>query len=94
MKFTSFLAIYFLLWFLSLFLVLPFGVRTSEEAGVEKIPGQADSAPAEFRALRVFMRTSLLAGAFFILFYLNYVNGWVTIGTFDSLFNPPGNLGN
>ncbi|MGF7170244.1 putative secreted protein [Sphingobium xanthum] len=89
MRFTSFLAIYFLFWFLSLFLVLPFSARTSEEAGVEKVPGQADSAPAEFKPLRIITRTSLVAAAFFAMFYLNYVNGWVTAETFDFLFDPP-----
>ena len=94
MRFTSFLAIYFLLWFLSLFVVLPFGVRTADEAGVKKVPGQADSAPHEFRPWTVILRTSLVAAVLFILFYLNYVNGWVTISTFDGLFDPPSDLGN
>jgi len=93
MRFTSFLAIYFLLWFFSLFLVLPFGVRTSEEAGADKVLGQADSAPHDFRPWRIILRTSLVAAGLFALFYLNYINGWVTASTFDSWFNAP-KLGN
>jgi predicted secreted protein len=93
MRWTSFLAIYFLFWFLCLFVVLPFGVRTTEETGAEKVPGQADSAPHEFRPVQIILRTSLVAAAVFLLFYLNYVYGWVTIGTFDGLFDPPRNLG-
>ena len=46
MQWTSVLAIYALLWVMCAFVMLPFGMRTHEEAGLEKIPGQADSAPA------------------------------------------------
>ena len=91
MKPTTIAAIYFLLWFLSLFLVLPFGVRTADEAGVPKVPGQADSAPAHFNAWRTIRRTSLLAACFFALFYLNYHYEWLTIRSFDGIFNPPEN---
>jgi predicted secreted protein len=89
MRFTSLLAIYFLFWFLSLFLVLPFGVRTSDEAGAAKVPGQADSAPHEFRPLRVILRTTIVAATFFALFYANYVNGWITLRSFDGWLTAP-----
>lgn len=91
MKPTTIAAIYFLFWFLSLFLVLPFGVKTHEEAGIEKIPGQADSAPAHFSMGRIVLRTSILAALFFLLFWLNYHFGWLTIHSFDSIFDPPSN---
>jgi predicted secreted protein len=55
MKIGSALAIYALFWVMSLFLVLPFGVRTAEEAGVERLPGHAESAPHNFS----FVRTAL-----------------------------------
>jgi len=91
MRWTTIVAIYFLFWFLSLFLVLPFGVRTTEEAGGNTVPGQAESAPHEFRPLRIILRTSLVAAALFGLFYLNYIYGWVTIDSFDFLYGtPPG----
>jgi len=89
MKPTTIAAIYFLFWFLSLFLVLPFGVKTAEEAGIDKVPGQADSAPAHFDVWKTVWRTSLVAAAFFTLFFLNYNYEWVTIHTFDGIFNPP-----
>jgi hypothetical protein len=44
MRWTSALAIYILFWTMSLFLVLPFGVRTAEEAGEQSAPGHAESA--------------------------------------------------
>lgn len=88
MKWTSILAIYTLFWVLSAFLVMPFGIRTHDEAGAEKIPGQADSAPAEFRPLTIVKRASVVALALFGLFYLNYVNGWITPQDLD-LFKAP-----
>lgn len=83
MAWQSALAIYFLFWFLCLFFVLPFGVKTAEEAGVELVPGQADSAPHQFDAKKVALRTTLVAAVFFGIFYLNYVYGWVTSETLD-----------
>ena len=83
MKLTSILAIYVLFWTLSLFLVLPWGVRTSEEAGVERIPGHADSAPHDFRFGRVALRTTIVATLLFGLFYANYHYGWIGVEALD-----------
>ena len=44
MKWTSVLAIYFLIFCFSAFVMLPFGVKTHEELGEERVPRQADSA--------------------------------------------------
>jgi predicted secreted protein len=79
MKLTSIIAIYGLFWVLSAFLVMPFGIRTHEEAGIDKVLGQADSAPVEFRPKLVVIRTTILAAVLFGLFYANYVEGWVTL---------------
>jgi len=89
MQLASALAVYFLFWFLSLFLVLPFGVRTSEEAGKAQVPGQAESAPHEFRPLRVIVRTTLVAAVLFGLFYANWENGWITVRSFDGFLTAP-----
>jgi predicted secreted protein len=78
MRWTSILAIYVLFWSLSVFLVLPFGVRTHEEAGAERIPGQADSAPHGYSFRKLVLRTTIVAAVLFGLYYANYVNGWIT----------------
>ncbi len=91
MKPTTIAAIYFLFWFLSLFLVLPFGVRTSAEAGVDLVPGQAESAPAHFSVWRTILRTSIVAAIFFAIFYANYTFEWVTTDTLRGLVKPPEN---
>ena len=86
MKWTSALAIYFLFWSLSVFLVLPFGVRTADEAGVAKVPGQADSAPHEFRPGRIALRVTVVATVLWLIFQVNYVEGWITPQTFEIKF--------
>ena len=83
MHWTSALAIYVLFWFLAVFLVLPFGVRTTHEAGGEHIPGTAESAPQVFLIGRFFIRTTIVATMLFGLFYLNYVSGWITADMLD-----------
>lgn len=77
MKPGSLLAIYLLFWTLTLFAVLPFGVRTSDESGVEKVPGEADSAPHNPMLVKKFVWTTIISGVFFGLFWANYVNGWI-----------------
>jgi predicted secreted protein len=89
MKWTSILAIYFLFWVLSAFLLLPFGMKTHDEAGIAKVPGQADSAPADFRPGRVAMRATALAAVLCTLYVANYVYGWITPEALNILGGPP-----
>jgi predicted secreted protein len=83
MKFQSVLAIYVLFWTMCLFVVLPFGVRTPEEEGLETPPGHAPSAPHRFSFGRTAWRATWVSAAAFGLFYANYLFGWVTIEMLD-----------
>ena len=83
MHWTSALAIYVLFWFLAVFLVLPLGVRTTHEVGGEPVPGTAESAPHVFLIGRFLLRTTIVATVMFVLFYLNYVYGWITADMLD-----------
>jgi len=78
MRWTSLLAIYFLFWAFSVFLVLPFGVRTTHEAGGRYVPGQAESAPHEFNMRRIAFRVTIVATILWALFVANYEFGWIT----------------
>ena len=78
MRWTSMLAIYVVFWAFSVFLVLPWGVRTTHEAGGEHVAGQAESAPHEFRLGRIALRVTIVATILFGLFVANYEFGWVT----------------
>ena len=93
MKWTSVLAIYALLWVMSAFVMLPFGIKTHDEAGIEKIPGQADSAPANFRPWRVALRATILAAVLCALYVANYVNGWIAAEDLNFFGQPPGSEG-
>lgn len=85
MNWTSIVAIYLLFWVLSAFLVLPFGVKSYQEMGLEMTPGQADGAPANFRPLRVILWTTAVSAILFGLYYANYEYGWVDRHSFDFL---------
>lgn len=83
MKWTSVSAIYFLFFVASAFVLLPFGVKTHEDVGAEKVPGQAESAPHHFDLKRHLLRAALLASILTAAYYVNYVNGWVTANDLD-----------
>ncbi len=83
MKLGSALSIYVLFWVMSFFLVIPFGVRTDEEAGVERVAGHAESAPHRFSFGQAVLHATALSAVLFGLFYLNYVNGWITAEDLD-----------
>lgn len=61
-------AIYIFIWWITLFAVLPFGVRTQDEAG-EVVPGTPGSAPAKQRMLRVFVINTVVASIVFAAVY-------------------------
>ena len=79
----SIVAVYLLFWVLSFFVVIPFGVRTDEETGVERLPGHAESAPHKFSFGRAALHATLVSAVLFGLFYANYVNGWITVDMID-----------
>jgi predicted secreted protein len=89
MEWTSILAIYALFWVMSAFLVMPFGVMTHDEAGLEKVPGQADSAPANFRPGRIVLRATVLAAVLCTAYVVVYINGWITAGDLEIFGMPP-----
>lgn len=89
MQITSIAAIYFLFFVMSAFIMLPFGVKTAEEAGVESVPGQAESAPVNFRPGRLALRAAIIAAVLTALFVANFSYGWITAADLDILPKPP-----
>ena len=63
------IAVYFFIWWITLSLVLPFGVRTQQEEG-SVVPGTPESAPARPRLLRIALINTALATAVFIAVYV------------------------
>ena len=65
MSWVSGVAIYFVLWWVVLFAVLPWGVRPPEE----REPGMASGAPARPRIALKFLVTTLVSAVIFGGFY-------------------------
>ena len=63
------IAVYVFIWWITLFVVLPFGVRTQHEDG-NVVPGTPESAPANQRMVRIFLINSLLATIVFAIVYV------------------------
>ncbi len=60
MSIVSVAAIYFVVWWIVLFAVLPFGVRTQEEDG-DIVLGSAHSAPTRPRLLKKAVATTIVS---------------------------------
>jgi len=82
MSLVSTIAVYFVIWWLVLFAVLPFGVSTQEEEGRVE-PGSAPSAPARPRILGKLAITSVLAAVITAALY-----GATAAGLMDVLLAP------
>lgn len=69
------LAIYFMMWWILFLAVLPFGVRTQDEAGEEVVPGSAESAPARPWMLRKVIANTIVTSILFAAIYYIIVSG-------------------
>jgi predicted secreted protein len=78
------LATFFLIWWIVLFAVLPWGVRSQHEGG-DMVPGTDPGAPTQFRLGWKLLWTTLLATLVFAAFYTVYVEHLVTL---DGLMAP------
>jgi predicted secreted protein len=88
MSITTAIAVFALIWWVTLFAVLPFGIRSQHEAGPgdEPIaPGTDPGAPAHFHLGRKLLWTTLVSGVIYAACYVVYVERLVTI---DSLMAP------
>lgn len=77
MSITTGIAIYFLIWWVTLFAVLPFGVRPQREG--EMAPGTDPGAPAVPRILMKLLWTTAVSGVIFAICYGIYVNRLITL---------------
>ncbi len=60
------IAVFFTIWWVALFAVLPFGVRSREEAGLGPAPAGSDpGAPVAPRLARAALWTTLIAAVVF-----------------------------
>ena len=68
MNWISFAAVFFIIWWMVLFVSLPFGLRTQDDEE-EVVLGTTSSAPRGPHMLRAIIRTTLLTAVVFALFY-------------------------
>lgn len=66
-------ATFFCMWFITLFVVLPFFARTQDEAG-DVVPGTPESAPAKINILKVFAVNTVVAAIAFSAVYAIIAN--------------------
>jgi predicted secreted protein len=85
MSVTTAIAIYFIIWWLSLFVVLPWGVRSQHEDG-DISPGTEPGAPMLPRIAAKLMWTTVVASVVFVVLYVIYVYRLVTFEDLDRLF--------
>ncbi len=71
MSVTTAIAIYFIIWWVVLFAVLPFGVRSQQESGAVA-PGTDPGAPAVPQLMRKLTWTTIVASVVFALCFLVY----------------------
>ncbi|WP_291842369.1 DUF1467 family protein [Bradyrhizobium sp.] len=82
------LAIYFVLWWLVLFLTLPFGVRSQHEDG-DSVPGTDPGAPVLARMGRKLLWTTLISGVLFAIGMWAYHQGYFNIERLSKLMGTP-----
>ena len=88
MKIGTLIAIYFLIWWVVLFAVLPWGVRNQEEAG-DVIPGTDPGAPAIHKVWSKLLWTTVVATAIFAVLYVSYANGLIPFDFLKMISSPP-----
>jgi predicted secreted protein len=69
-------AVYFIVWWITLFAVLPIGLRTQAEDN-DIVLGTVPSAPTRFRALFTFSLTTLISAIVYAAWYVSTTYfGW------------------
>ncbi|MFN3656405.1 MAG: DUF1467 family protein [Pseudolabrys sp.] len=87
MSTPTILAIYFLIWWVTLFAVLPWGVRNQEESG-EVTPGTDPGAPALHRVWWKLLWTTIIASVIFGLLYAAYTNDLIPFEWLAAISTP------
>ena len=81
-------AIYFVLWWLVLFLTLPFGVRSQHEDG-EGAPGTDPGAPIASQMGRKLIWTTIISAVIYGLGMAAYQAGYLSIERLSKLMGMP-----
>jgi len=85
---ATWFAIYFVVWWLVLFLTLPFGVRSQHEDG-ESAPGTDPGAPVLARMGRKLIWTTIISAVMFAIGMWAYYQGYLNIERLSKLMGMP-----
>jgi predicted secreted protein len=87
MAVTTIIAIYFIIWWVVLFMVLPWGVRSQDESG-EVAPGTDPGAPAVHTVWKKLMWTTIIASVVFAILAAVYQLGLIPYDFLAVIFGP------
>jgi len=85
---STWLAIYFVLWWVMLFVTLPFGVRSQHEDGVG-VPGTDPGAPILTRMGRKLIWTTIISAIVFGIGLAGYEAGYLSIERLSKMMGMP-----
>jgi predicted secreted protein len=71
MSVSTSVAIYFIIWWMVLFAVLPWGIRSQVETG-EVVPGSDPGAPSLPKLLSKMISTTVVSAVVFVIFQIIY----------------------
>lgn len=79
MGWISGIAVYIVIWWVVIFMVLPWGVQPIERADIEK--GHAPSAPVRPHMLRKVILTTLISAVLWLIAYVVISSGAISLRT-------------
>ncbi len=79
MGWISGIAVYIVIWWLVIFMVLPWGVQPVEQQDIEK--GHAPSAPLRPRMLRKVVVTTVISSVLWLIVYVVIASGAISFRT-------------
>jgi len=85
---STWAAIYFVIWWLTLFTTLPFGVRSQHEEGVST-PGTDPGAPVASLIGRKMLWTTIISAIIFAVSMFVYHMGFVSLNGLAKLMGVP-----
>jgi predicted secreted protein len=88
MTITTAVAMFFLIWWVVLFAVLPWGIRSQHEGG-EVIPGTDPGAPIVPKLGWKLIWTTVVAGVIFAACYVAYTDRFISLESLMARFGPP-----
>lgn len=83
MSITAGAVLFVVVWFLTMFTVLPIALRTQGEAG-EVVPGTHEGAPANFRLGRTMLIVTVLSVAIWSVLAWIIISGFITVDDLDT----------